>query len=92
MTLISAIGNPLIWAESFMIPSGLRAAGDAKFTSITALLSMWLVRVTLGYALGITFGFGINGIWFAMVFEWFVRGSIFIKRLMGARWHSHSVI
>ena len=92
LILISAIGNPIIWAASFLIPSGLRAAGDAKFTSITALLSMWLVRVVLGYVLGIILGFGIAGIWFAMVFEWSVRGIIFSKRMLGTKWYSHKVI
>ncbi|WMT41850.1 MATE family efflux transporter [Paenibacillus sp. D2_2] len=92
LTVLIAIAQPLFWSFSFITPSALRAAGDSNFTSISSLLSMWLLRVILGYLLGITFGFGIMGVWIAMVTEWVVRGSMFMWRFKGEKWYSRKLI
>lgn len=92
MMLISAAAQPLFWSSSFIMPSALRAAGDSNFTSIAALLSMWLLRVILGYLLGITFGFGVIGVWVAMITEWLSRGIIFVWRFKGTKWYAHKLV
>ncbi|MDQ0201196.1 MATE family efflux transporter [Neobacillus ginsengisoli] len=92
MILISAIGQPILWSPSFIMPSALRAAGDSNFTSIASLLSMWLLRVVLGYILGITLGFGIIGVWVAMIVEWGARGIIFARRFKGKKWYAHKLV
>ncbi|WP_068782613.1 MATE family efflux transporter [Paenibacillus sp. GM2] len=92
LTVLIAIAQPLFWSFSFITPSALRAAGDSNFTSISSLLSMWLLRVILGYLLGITLGFGIMGVWIAMVTEWVIRGSIFMWRFKGEKWYSRKLI
>jgi len=89
---INAIGMPTLWIWSFIVPSGLRAAGDVRFTSVVALVSMWLVRVILGYVLAVYLGFGVLGVWTAMVLEWSFRGSIFIFRMRGTKWYQHKII
>lgn len=81
-----------VWSISFVLPSALRAAGDAKFTSIVAMLTMWLVRVVLGYVLGIILPYGIEGVWLAMDLEWCVRGAIFVFRFRGDKWYAHHLI
>lgn len=92
MIVISAIAQPLLWSPSFVLPSALRAAGDSTFTSLASLLSMWLLRVVLGYLLGITLGFGIIGVWTAMIVEWGVRSIIFVKRFRGPKWYAHKLV
>lgn len=92
LMLISAIAQPILWSSSFIMPSALRAAGDSNFTSIASLLSMWLLRVVLGYILGITLGFGIIGVWVAMIVEWVVRGMIFVGRFKGKKWYAHKLV
>lgn len=92
IVLILAIGQPIIWPRAFIVPSALRAAGDAKYTSIAALLSMWIVRVVLGYIVGVVFGLGIVGVWAAMVFEWIVRAVLFYTRFRGDAWTRHSIV
>lgn len=92
LTLLIAIAQPLLWSISFIMPSALRAAGDANFTSIISMLSMWLVRIILGYILGITLQFGLMGVWVAMVIEWSVRGFIFTWRFKGDKWYSRKLI
>lgn len=92
MVLLNVIVQPFGWCISFTLPSALRAAGDAKFTSIASMCSMWIVRVILGYILGITLNFGIIGVWCAMYFEWFIRGGIFLLRFRGKKWYQHQLI
>ncbi|MGZ4161609.1 MAG: MATE family efflux transporter [Neobacillus sp.] len=92
LILISTIAQPILWSQSFVMPSALRAAGDSNFTSIASLLSMWLLRVVLGYILGITLGFGIIGVWVAMIVEWGARGIIFIGRFKGKKWYAHKLV
>lgn len=92
MVLITAIAQPFLWSISFITPAALRAAGDAKFTSVTSMMTMWLFRVVLGYVLGITLGFGIIGVWFAMIAEWGVRSIVFMMRLRGDKWYKHQLI
>ncbi|WP_062350370.1 MATE family efflux transporter [Bacillus kwashiorkori] len=92
LVLMSAITQPLLWPASFLLPGALRAAGDSTFTSVTAMFTMWLIRVVLGYILGITLGFGIIGVWAAMIIEWVVRGGIFHLRFKGKKWYAHNLI
>lgn len=92
LVLLCAVTQPLFWSQSFILPSSLRAAGDSTFTTITSLLTMWLIRVILGYVLGIVFGFGIIGVWSAMVIEWVIRGTIFIWRFHGDKWYARELV
>lgn len=92
LTLINAIAQIPLWAISFILPAGLRAAGDARFTSMASMLSMWLFRIVLGYVLGITLGLGIIGVWLAMNCEWGVRGMLFLRRFRGDKWYAKKLI
>lgn len=92
LLLIISITQPIVWAHSFVLPGALRAAGDSKFTSFAAMITMWIVRVVLGYVLGVTFGFGVIGIWVAMCTEWGVRGIVFWWRFRGDKWLRHKLI
>lgn len=92
LLMLSSVLYIPLWGFSFLVPAALRAGGDAKFTSITSMLSMWLFRVSLGYFLGVTLGYGILGVWIAMFSEWGVRGIIFTLRFRGKKWYLHRVI
>ena len=48
----------LLWIPSFMIPYFLRAAGDATYTMVVSMLTMWLVRVLGAYVIGRYLGYG----------------------------------
>lgn len=92
LMMLYAVGAPLLIGVGFVYAGGLRAAGDAKYTSITALLSMWLFRVVLGYVLGIVLKMDIFGVWLAMILEWGVRGFFFYRRFRGTKWYEHNFI
>ncbi|WP_404823789.1 MATE family efflux transporter [Paenibacillus rhizovicinus] len=92
IVLINAVTQVLLWSQSFIMPSALRAAGDSKFTSLVSLLSMWLFRITLGYLLAIVLHGGIVAVWLAMNLEWGVRGAVFLWRFRGKKWYQHKLI
>lgn len=77
---------PLLWAGSFIVPAGLRGAGDGRFIMLVAVASMWSVRVGLGWLLAVPAGLGIMGIWIAMGADWAVRCAFFVPRIRGGAW------
>jgi putative MATE family efflux protein len=92
ITMINAFAQIPLWPISFLMPAALRAAGDAKFTSISSMLTMWLFRVVLGYILGVVLHWGVLGVWLAMQGEWGVRSIIFLWRFRGDKWYQHKLI
>jgi len=79
----------VVWAISFVLSSGLKGAGDTRYTMMTAFIGMWVFRIGLGYVLGIVFKMGILGIWIAMYIDWLVRGTMYSFRLKGNDWLRH---
>lgn len=90
--ILILIATPFTWPGSFIVPAGLRAAGDAGFTSIVSLFCMWIIRVAMGYILGGVLKMDLYGIWIAMLLEWSIRTGIFIVRGRGSKWYQHRVI
>lgn len=89
--IITAIGSSLVWPISFTLPNALRAAGDVKSTMVISILSMWIWRVLLSYILGKYLGFGLPGVWFAMVVDWACRGICFMMRFRSGKWKEQKV-
>jgi putative MATE family efflux protein len=82
----------IAWSFSFILPAGLRGAGDVKYTMFTSIAGMWLFRITLGYILSITLGIGLIGVWLAMYTDWIVRGTMYYLRVKGGKWKYKAVI
>lgn len=76
----------VIWPISFTFPNTLRAANDARFTMIVSLASMWICRIFFGVLFGRTLGFGVLGVWMAMILDWCVRSVFFVVRYYGGKW------
>lgn len=88
---LNAFCMPL-WPFSFVLPAGLKGAGDGKYTMITSIIGMWLFRITLGYFLGIPMGLGVAGVWIGMYTDWVVRGTLYYIRLKNGKWNKHVLI
>ena len=82
---IQALGTSVLrieaFAESFFAASIVAysvciGAGDTLRPSLINLGSMWLIRLTLAYALASHYG--LCGVWFAMAVELSLRGMMFI--------------
>ena len=64
----------LVIAAAFQISDGIQAVGlgvlrgltDVKVPTLITFVAYWLIAIPGGYLLGFTFGFGIDGIWYAL--------------------------
>lgn len=52
-------------------------------------MTMWAVRVALGYVLAVWLELGIQGVWIGMCVEWAVKTLAFWRRFKGDKWLSH---
>ena len=82
----------ILWPISFTLPNGLRAAGDVRFTMIISISSMFVLRISFGYVLGIVFNMGVIGVWIAMGGDWLIRAIIYIIRFKNGIWKNFKVI
>lgn len=90
--MMTSISQPIIHNAAFMLPSVFRAVGDGNYCTIVSLLIMWVVRVLMGYVLGVWLGMEVLGIWIAMILDWLVRAIIFPIRFRGNKWLEHQPI
>ena len=49
-------------------------------------MTMWVVRVGLGYLLAIPLKLGIQGVWIGMCVEWAIKTLAFWHRFHGDKW------
>jgi len=77
---------------AFPLPNGLKGAGDVRYTTVVSLVSMFAVRVALGYYLGIVLGMGVLGIWLGMIADWAVRAVLFTIRFLRGKWMRDAVV
>ena len=81
----------IFWPLSFTLPQALRAAGDTRFTMVSATVSMWPLRVGFGILLGRYWDFGVLGVWIAMCVDWLLRVALFVIRFRGHKWETMGV-
>lgn len=92
MMIAITIVKPIVWSLSFIPAYGLRAAGDVRFSMITATCTMWFCRVALAIYLIRFCNFGTMGVWIGMFADWTIRGILFTKRFLGKKWERKKVI
>jgi Na+-driven multidrug efflux pump len=90
----------IIYPLGFMLPTTFRAAGDARFSMVVSMISMWCIRVATAYVLALKtvsvfglftisgFGLGVWGVWIAMSGDWLLRASVYAVRYFSGRWLS----
>ena len=89
-----AVANILFWPMAFTLPNSLRAAGDAVFTMVVSLATMFICRVALSYVFSCSWGLGLGllGVWLAMFCDWIVRAVFFLGRYLHGDWKKIHVI
>ncbi len=86
------ISAAIIWPIAFSLPSTLRAAGDVRFCMITSIASMWICRIVFSYIFGQYLGFGVFGVWMAMILDWWVRSAFFVYRYRKGTWKTKALV
>ena len=89
---LSTISTIIIWPLAFALPNALRAAGDAKFTMLVSMVSMWVCRIGFSYIFALYLGMGVFGVWVAMIIDWVARAAFFTTRFLRGKWKEARVI
>lgn len=87
-----AVVSILFWPSSFTLPNALRAGGDARYTMLVSLFSMWSFRVVLSHLFVLKFHWGLPGVWMGMFIDWIFRSLLFWIRFWKGTWMEHKVI
>lgn len=66
--------------------SALQGAGDTKFPMYATLIGIWVIRVGIGYLLGVILGLGLLGVWMAYALDITIRGILLLKRFLNGKW------
>ena len=86
LVLIHNIFSSFVWPVGYVIPHGLRAAGDVRFSMLTSLASSLFVRLLFSYVFAVWFNLGVIGIAWAMICDWAARAVIFWLRYRQGEW------
>ncbi len=82
-----AVALPL-WAVILGLSGGLRGAGDTRFPMWMAAVGNWLVRLPIGYTLGVVWNLGLPGIYAAFLVDAVVQAGAMIWRYRQGRWRT----
>lgn len=70
-----------------MVLSGaLRGAGDTRYVMYITIVGQWCIRLLLAYILGFVLGYGLPGVWIAMLIDVIVRSVLVWLRYKRGRW------
>jgi putative MATE family efflux protein len=78
------IQPPLAWY--FILGGALRGAGDTAYVLLAQSLPIWLIRIPLAFLLGLSLGFGLTGVWLAMVLDMTGRAVLLTLRFRTGAW------
>ena len=83
---IHNISAVFLWPAAFTMPNALRAANDVRFPMAVSIFSMCMFRLVFSYIIGVIFGYGVIGVWIAMIIDWVFRVLCFSLRVRKILW------
>ncbi len=86
--LFSAFVQPF----SGPLSSGLRAAGDVKFTMWASIFATVVCRTFLSFVFAKWLGMGVIGIAIAMVLDWCIKAVLDASRFDSGKWKDRKII
>lgn len=94
---IIALGVAILWIDvvleigrpvNILFVNVLQAAGDVNYPFYVGLIWMWSIAVVCAYLFGITFSFGILGMWWMFALDENIRAVVFVRRWESRRWQN----
>ena len=82
----------VVWPATFVLPNGLKGAGDARYAMVTTLIGMCAFRILLGYVFGVMFEWGVTGVWLGMFADWLIRSTLYLARFSRGHWKGRQLI
>lgn len=92
LVLLHNIFNTAAFPFAGALGSGLRAAGDVKYTVYTSIFTTLCVRLIFSYLFAVVMNLGVMGIAWAMCADWTVRGLMFFFRMQSGSWKRFKMI
>lgn len=92
LVLINNIFNGLAYPFAGSLGSGLRAAGDVRFTMIVSITLTVAARLLFSALFGLWLGWGVIGVAIGMSMDLVFRGVIFIWRYRSQKWTQFRLI
>lgn len=92
LVLINNVFNGFAYPYAGPLGSGLRAAGDVRYTMIVSITLSVVVRLLLSILLSIVFNMQVLGIAWGMGIDLTIRGLLFIRRFRQGKWKTFQVI
>ena len=69
----------------------LRGAGDVRFTTITSMISVAIIRPCVSYVLAYPLGLGVAGIWLGVLSDQFTRLVFTGARFRSGKWMNKKI-
>ena len=92
LVLINNIFNGLAYPFAGPLGSGLRAAGDVKFTMLVSIFLTIAARLFFSVLFGLWLGCGVIAVAIGMSIDLVFRGGIFIRRYKFQKWTNFQLI
>jgi len=92
LVLIHNIFNSAAFPFSGPLGSGLRAAGDIKFTMYVSIASTIGGRLVFSLLFAVVWNLGVLGIAYAMCLDWIIRAIIFCFRFRSGKWKNFQLV
>ena len=86
LVLINNVFNGLAYPFAGPLGSGLRAAGDVKFTMLVSVSLTIAARLFFSTLLGLWLGWGVVGVAVGMSIDLVLRGAVFFRRYRSQKW------
>ena len=77
---------------NIVIINSLHAAGDIKFPMFIGISFVFTIAVLFSYVFGISFAWGLTGIWIANALDEWIRGLAMYFRWKSKKWQNKSFI
>ena len=84
--LVAAGCIQAFFAFAMVVRNGLRGVGDTKWILGITVFGCYAIRLPLAWFLGIHLGYGLVGIWWGLMLELAVRGTMFLARFKWGAW------
>ena len=85
-----AVTQPFL-SISIVLGQSLRGAGDTRSTLVYTFIGVWVMRVAMGYIIGIFLGLGFFGMWFAWMGDFIMRATLVGLRFRAGKWKTLKV-
>lgn len=88
--MVVGIAQP---AQAFIFTVGgaLRGAGDTRYTLAITVFNWFVVRAPLAIFLGIVLGWGLVGVWAAILIDYVVRAGLMAHRFHSGKWAQRKI-